>query len=160
MSKRLVLWHMQQSGWNIYIYIYSKLKSQSEKKCVLPKWTKFVHGDRNEKSSCPWVHGLEDWEVLWANENVLISTVTYGCVCVISCFRCFWLCAIPWIVAHQASLSMGFSRQEYWSGLPCPFPGNVPDPRSEPASLMSPALAARFFTTSTAWNTLYRYIHV
>ena len=40
----------------------------------------------------------------------------------------------PWTVAHQAPLSMGFSRQEYWSGLPFPSPGNLPDPRIEPRS--------------------------
>ena len=50
----------------------------------------------------------------------------------------------------QRSLSMGFSRQEYWSGLPFPSSGDLPDPGIEPASLMSPALAGGFFTTSTA----------
>ena len=52
------------------------------------------------------------------------------------------LFAIPWTVAHQASLSMGFSRQEYWSGLPFPFPGGLPDPGIEPRSptLQSDAL--------------------
>ena len=53
-----------------------------------------------------------------------------------------------WAVAHEALLSMGFSRQEYWSGFSCPPPGDLPDPRIEPKSLMSPALAGRFFTTS------------
>ena len=57
-----------------------------------------------------------------------------------------------WIVACQAPLSMGFSRQEYWSGLPCPLPGDLPYPGIEPASLMSPALAGRFFTTTTTWE--------
>ena len=52
----------------------------------------------------------------------------------------------------KSPLSMGFSRQEYWSELPCPPPGALPDPEIEPASLMSPALAARFFTTSSAWE--------
>ena len=47
----------------------------------------------------------------------------------------------PWTVAHQA-LSVGFSRQEYWSGLPCPPPGDLPDPGTEPASLGFPALQA------------------
>jgi len=42
---------------------------------------------------------------------------------------------------------MGFSRKEYWSGLPCPPPGDLPDPGIEPTSHMSPALASRFFTT-------------
>ena len=51
-------------------------------------------------------------------------------------------------VAHQAPLSMGFSRQEYWSGLPFPPPGDLPKPQS----LTSPALAGRFFTTNTTWE--------
>ena len=45
----------------------------------------------------------------------------------------------PRTVAHQAPLSMGFSRQEYWTGLPCPPPGDLPNPGTEPSSLMSPA---------------------
>ena len=49
----------------------------------------------------------------------------------------------PWNVARQAPLSMGFSRQGYWSGLPCPHPGDLPDPGIEPAS---PALAGWFLT--------------
>ena len=49
----------------------------------------------------------------------------------------------PWTVAHQARLSMGFSRQEYWNGLPFPFPGDHPQSGTEP---VSPALAGRFFT--------------
>ena len=53
------------------------------------------------------------------------------------------------IVAHQAPLSMGFSRQEYWSGLSCLPPEDLPDPGIEPESLTSPASADRFFTTST-----------
>jgi len=47
---------------------------------------------------------------------------------------------------------MGFLRQGYWSGLPCPPPGGLLDPGIEPASLMSPALAGRFFTTSATWE--------
>ena len=52
---------------------------------------------------------------------------------------------MSWTVAHQAPLSLGFSRQEHWSGLPFPTPEDLPDPRIEPESLMSPALADRFF---------------
>ena len=55
----------------------------------------------------------------------------------------------PWTVAHKAPLSLGFSRQEYWSELLCPSPGDLPYPGVEPLSLMSPALAGRFFTSST-----------
>ena len=62
------------------------------------------------------------------------------------------LCATLWIVAHQAPLSMGFSKQEYWSQLPCPSPGDLPDPGTELSSLTSSALAGGFFTTSTTWE--------
>ena len=62
------------------------------------------------------------------------------------------LFATPWTVASQAPLSMGSSRQEYWSGLPCPSPGDLPDPGIKPPSLMSPALAGRFFTANTTWE--------
>ena len=59
----------------------------------------------------------------------------------------------PWTVAHQAPLSVGFSRQEYCSGLSCPPLGNLPNPGIEPTSLASPALAGRFFTTVDTWET-------
>ena len=60
-----------------------------------------------------------------------------SCVCVCVCewvLSRVWLFATPWTVAHQAPLSMEFSRQEYWSGLPCPPPGDLPNPRIEPKS--------------------------
>ena len=56
----------------------------------------------------------------------------------------------PWTVAHQTPLSMGFSRQEYWSGEPCPTPGDFPDPGIKPAS---PAFAGGFFTHWATWET-------
>ena len=62
------------------------------------------------------------------------------------------LFATLWTSAYQAPLSMGFSRQEYWSGLPFPPPGDIPDPGMELASLMSPALAVGFFTASATRN--------
>jgi len=58
----------------------------------------------------------------------------------------------PWTVACQAPLSVGFSRQEYWSGLPFPPPGDLPNPGIEPISPVSPALAGGFFTTSATWE--------
>ena len=70
---------------------------------------------------------------------------------VLSLFSHVWPFATLWTVAHEAALSMGFSRQEYWSGLPFPSPGDFPDPRIEPSSLMFPVLVGGFFTTSTAW---------
>ena len=54
---------------------------------------------------------------------------------------------ILWAVAHQAPLSMEFSRQEYWSGLSFAFPGNLPNPGIKPTSLASPVLSDGFFTT-------------
>ena len=67
-------------------------------------------------------------------------------------FSCVWLFVTLWTVACQAPLSKGFSRQEYWSGLPCPPPGDFSNPGMEPESLMSPTLAGRFFTTSATWE--------
>ena len=67
-------------------------------------------------------------------------------------FSCVQLFATPWTVAHQAPLSMGFSGQAYWNGLPCPPPGDLPNPGIKPISLMSPALAGRFFTTGATWE--------
>ena len=64
------------------------------------------------------------------------------CICAQSCPTL----ETPWTVAHQVLLSMEFSRQEYWSGLPFPTPGDLPDPGTEPMSLVSPALACGFFT--------------
>ena len=60
---------------------------------------------------------------------------------------CLTLCD-PMTVDHQAPLSMEFSKQEYWIGLPFLPPGDLPDPGIEPISLKSPALAGRFFTAS------------
>ena len=70
----------------------------------------------------------------------------------LSCFSRVRLFMILWTVARQASLSMGFSRQEHWSGLSFPSPGDRPNPGIESVSLMSPALAGIFFTTSTTWE--------
>ena len=58
-----------------------------------------------------------------------------------------WLFVTLWTIARQAHLSMGFSRQEYWSGLPCSPPGHLPDPGMEHVPLTSPTLAGEFFTT-------------
>ena len=58
----------------------------------------------------------------------------------------------PWTVVHQTPLSMGLSRQEYWSELPFPTSGDFPNPGIELTSLVSPALAGRDFTTSTTWE--------
>ena len=69
----------------------------------------------------------------------------------LSCIRPF---VTPWTIAYQAPLSMGFSWQEYWSGFPCPPPGDLPDPGIEPESLTSLALAGGFFNTNATWEAL------
>ena len=70
-------------------------------------------------------------------------------VCVLNRFRPVQLFAASWTVAHQAPLSMGFSRQEHYSGLPFPPPESVPDPRTELTAPVSPALAGRFLTSQS-----------
>ena len=65
----------------------------------------------------------------------------------------------PWAVALQALLSMEFSRQEYWSGLPFLTPEDLPKPGTKPVSLMSPELASRFFTTALNMSCCNLYFH-
>ena len=80
--------------------------------------------------------------------------------CVLSHFSCIRLSATPWNVAHQSPLSMGFSWQENWCGLPCPPPGHLPSPGIEPVSPVFPILAGGFFITSTTQAApLSRYYH-
>ena len=82
--------------------------------------------------------------------------------CMLSCFSRAWLFAILLTVAHQDSLYMRFYRQKYWSGLPCPPPGVLPDPGIKPTSFMSPELAGGFFTTSStwgAWKTVWSFLN-
>ena len=66
-----------------------------------------------------------------------------------------------WTIARQAPLSMGFPRREYWSGLPCLSPGDLPDPGTEPAYLMYPLLADGY-TTSATWENphVFHVFHV
>ena len=92
------------------------------------------------------------WFSLYNNAN---QSSLYKYKTVLSRFSHVCLFVTPWTVARQAPLSMGFSRQEYWSGFLCPPPGDLPNPGTEPASLTSPALAGRFFTTSATWEVLY-----
>ena len=92
------------------------------------------------------------WMPSFTQHNV--SEVHSSCsrVCMLSPFSHVRLFLTLWTVAHQAPLSVGFSRQEYWSGLPCPPPGDLPNPGIKLVSLMSSALAGRFFTTRANWE--------
>ena len=70
----------------------------------------------------------------------------------LSHFSCVQLYATLWNIACQAPVSIGFSRQEYWSAVPFLSLGNIPDSEIKPVSLKSPALASGFFTTSATWE--------
>ena len=76
----------------------------------------------------------------------------YVCVCVLGSFSYVQLSATLWTVTCKTTLFMVFSRKEYWDGLPCSPPGDLPDPGIEHASPMFPALAVSFFTTSNTWE--------
>ena len=88
----------------------------------------------------------------------MILTALQHCACMLSCFSRVQFCVTLWTAACQALQSMGFSRQEYWSGLPRPPPGDLPDPGIEPVSVTSLALADEFFTTSATWEALQHYV--
>ena len=102
------------------------------------------------------------WLLNWSFESLNNSSrlVFYICVCVLSCFSRVQLCVTLWTVSCQAPLSIGFSRQEYWSGLPCPTSGDLPNPGIKPVSLMSPGLATGFFTSSAIWEALWAHIYI
>ena len=86
---------------------------------------------------------------------------TYACL--LNRFSHIQLFVILWTIAYQAPLSMRFSRQEYWSGLTCPPPGDLPNSGIKRMSLTSPALPGRFFTTRATWaartHPPHTYIH-
>ena len=82
----------------------------------------------------------------------LMITLLINYAYVLSRFSRVQLFATPWNTARQALPSMGFFRQEYWSGLPCPPPGDLPDPGIEPSSLMPSTLAEGFFTTGATYS--------
>ena len=75
-------------------------------------------------------------------KNDSVSSLSAHCSVVSGFF------ATLWTVARQAPLSMGIPRQEHWRGLPLPFPGDLPDPRIEPAAVAFPVLTVGFFTTA------------
>ena len=84
--------------------------------------------------------------------NFTVALLCCMCVRVCEVLSHIRLSAAPRAVARRARLSMGFSRQEDRSGLPCSPPGDLPHPGIEPESLQSPALAGGFFTTTATWE--------
>ena len=91
--------------------------------------------------------------LLREGEQLRASSVSLGDRFASACLLSHvWHCTAPWTVAFQAPLSVEFSRQEHWSGLPCPPPGDLPNPGTKSTSLPCSSLAGRFFTTSAAWK--------
>ena len=119
------------------------LQGQGDSLVVLPD---------NDHSACAglWATGVPVIRTQLFLKNMFMYLNMCVCVHALSCFSCVRLFAT---VALQAPLSKGFSRQQYWSGLPWPLPGDLPDPGVKVASLMSPALADGFFTISATWET-------
>ena len=76
----------------------------------------------------------------------------YVRACMLRYYTRVQLFATPWTVAHQTPPSMEFSKQEYWSELPFPLPGVLPNPGIEPMSLLSPGLRGGLFTTVNIWE--------
>ena len=88
----------------------------------------------------------------WQDVGTVTSVLKkFSSVCA-QALNCVWLFPTPWTVAHQAPLPMGFPRQEYWSGLPFPPPGDLSHSEIKPTSLMSPALASGCFITEPPSN--------
>ena len=103
-------------------------------------------------SSVVWVKSFLLSEPLSPSEDGWSGMRWESCVYVFSWISRVRHSATPWTIARQAPLSMGFSRQEYWSGLPCPPPGDLPDPEIEPGSPAAPSLAGGFFTHWATWE--------
>ena len=110
-------------------------------------WIWGSQGPRRSENNIPLKSGRGDGILL---ERYLQSRRTSH-TCMLSRSRLF---ATTWTVSRQAPLSMGFSRQEYCSGLPCPPPGDLPDSGIEPTSLISPALAGRSLPLVPPWEAL------
>ena len=86
---------------------------------------------------------------------VCVCVFVYICVCVcVYVLSRVLLIVTPWTAALQAPLSMELPRQEYWTGLPVPSPGNLPNPGIQSARLMSPELAGGFLIPSTTWEAI------
>ena len=97
---------------------------------------------------------LEGWDREDGGREVQEAGDVCMCACMVSHFSHVQFFATLWTIAHQSPLSMEFSRQEYYSGLPCPPPRDFPNPEIKPASLRSPALAGGF-TTAPPENESY-----
>jgi len=101
-------------------------------------------------------------QVISATLSLSSVTVIYKCIACMYVYRthCVWLFEIPWTVVHQAPLFMGFSMQEYWSGLPFPPPVDLPKPGIEPESPAFPALQADSLLLSYYIFFIFKSLHL
>ena len=103
------------------------------------------------------------WSVIYLSYLVvscLLRTKNCCSAGMLSFFSCVWLFVTLCTVAHHPPLSMGFPRQEYWSGLPFPLPRDLPNPEIKPASPTAPALAGRFLTTEPTGKPKFCYFNL
>ena len=138
-------WHGMSHWWaqvleinaRLYIHLFSSMKSVAYWKVVFIVW-----------STLFFIYFF--WLIFI---NVTYFKIFIGVHAYV--LSCVWLFVTLWTVSRKAPLFMGFPGQEYWRGLPFPSPGDLTNPRIEPESLMSPALASGFFTTSANWEAWY-----
>ena len=147
-----------------------KVKSISHVRLLATPWTVAYQAppsmgfSRQEYwSGVPFVRRAELWAQTSRISELMLTSALVPSVCVCVCTQLLIrvpLFATPWTLVCQAPLSMEFSRQEYWNGLPFPSPGDLTDPGTELESLLSPALAGGFFNTSTIWEIWYLVYHL
>ena len=120
----------------------------------------FIHPSVNGHSGCFYILDMPSFpasqatlfeKTVFSSLHSLVSFVVYCCCCLVTRFVCVYSVvsnsATPWNMTRQTSLPVEIFRQEYWSGLPYPSPGHLPNPGTEPAFLASPELTGRFSTT-------------
>ena len=119
----------------------------------------FIHSSVNghsgcfhilDMASCPAFQATLFEKTVFSSLHILVSFVVYCCFCLVTRFVCVYSVvsnsATPWNMTCQTPLPVEFFRQEYWSGLPYPSPGHLPNPGIEPEFLASPVVTGRFFT--------------
>ena len=150
------LWGLQESDTterlSTHIHGRSQLRAEMNQMIQPRKHRSSLDGKSSETSSSSGAHEAQvicysSLKYSPSQQNGVQKTEahTYGCPCVLSHFSCVQLHATLQTGAHQTPLSMGFSRREYWNLLPCPPPGDLPDPGVKPASLRSPVLAGGLY---------------
>ena len=142
----------------IYFIEVERFQAEHHKNAIgmyLEWWVIKGHGQNNNINDripvwprySRWTKQYEEYHL---NRNLKHIHITI-CPCMLSHFCHVQLFVTIWTVAHQAPLFMGYFRQEYWSGLPCPPPGDLPKPGIEPVSFVS-YIGRRFLTSSVTWE--------